>query len=93
MYRVWGKKIKHNKIVADYVSINDNPNQDEAKKLILAVEDICQKFDLSQPYWLEDHQLDILKYGRTHFKEEHFIETIDFDELEIEIIEVDQPKS
>jgi hypothetical protein len=91
MYRVWGKVIKKSDIKESYVSKNDDPSVDEAEKLKLAVADICNEFDLQIPIWLQDHQLDILKYGKTAFKKDHFIEQISFDYLEIDIIEVDEP--
>ncbi|MDA3847344.1 MAG: hypothetical protein PF505_12510 [Vallitaleaceae bacterium] len=90
MYRLWGKIITKNEIKESYVSAIDEPSMDEAEKLKVAVADICQHFDIQIPIWLQDHQLDILRYSKTAFKEDHFIETINYDYLEIEIIEVDK---
>ena len=88
MYRVWGKIIKHNDIKESYVYENDDPI-DESEKLMLAMEGICLHFDIQQPVWLTDHQRDILKFGKTEFNDDHFIENIVFDYLEVEIIETD----
>lgn len=93
MYRVWSKIYLDNDIQADYVYCNDNPDIDEAEKLKLATEDICNHFDLQQPIWLDGHQIDILRFSKTAFKKDHFIESVDFDYLELEIIEVDDDKN
>lgn len=89
MYRVWGKIYKNNDIKSSYIHTIDNSDLDEAEKLKLATAEICEYFDLQQPIWMGYHQIDILRFSKTSFKKEHFIETIDFDYLELEIIEVD----
>jgi len=90
MYRLWGKIIKKNAIIESYVSIIDNPNIDDAEKLKLALSDICLHFDIQMPIWFQDNQIDILKYSKTNFKQDHFMESINYDYLEIDIIEVDK---
>ena len=52
-----------------------------------AVEDICQELDLSQPIWLDSNISEFKRIARTRFRKDSFIEEIDFDFLEIHVIE------
>ena len=48
---------------------------------------ICYEFDLSKPIWL-DHNIDEFKrHDKTRFYQDNFVDSIDFDYLEIHIIE------
>ena len=52
-----------------------------------AVEEICQEFDLSQPIWLDSNIKEFQRHARTRFRKDSFIEAIEFDYLEIHVIE------
>ena len=52
-----------------------------------AVEDICRQFDLSCPIWLDSNINDFKLHAKTRFTQDSFIESIDFDSLEIHVIE------
>ena len=43
-------------------------------------------------FWLDQNYDELNKFGKTSFRQDHFIETIPFQELEIEIIEMDDTK-
>ena len=87
MFRLWGKIIKNNRIIMDHVfemetadlSIEDKTNQ--------GLEALCYHFDLQKPMWLSDNAKDYTMIGTTRFIDHHFIESIDFDCFEIEVIE------
>lgn len=52
----------------------------------------CRQMDLSQPLWLTKHQRDWDDFGMTRFIPQEFMESVDFDRLEIEFIDPDAKK-
>ena len=52
-----------------------------------ALDDICYEFDLGKPIWLSSNINDFKRRAKTRFTKDSFIEQIDFDYLEIEVIE------
>ena len=52
-------------------------------------ESICYEMDLGNPIWLESTVRHFKKHGKARFYQDNFIEQIDFDYLEIQVIEED----
>jgi len=86
MFRLWGKKWKDNKLLQDTVIYNDTDDT-RTHKILHALEDICNEFDLSVPIWLDTTIEDFKKNAKARFYQDSFIDTIDFDYLEIHVIE------
>ena len=86
MFRMWGKIIKDNRLIKDTVIINDTDHT-RTGKILETLESICVQFDLSKPIWLEVNINEFKTRGKTRFYSDSFIEPIDFDYLEIQIIE------
>jgi len=55
----------------------------------MAIDEICYAFDLAKPIWLDSTIRDFKKHDKTRFTKDNFIEAIDFDYLEIQVIEED----
>lgn len=89
MFRVWGKKIKDNHLVEDYVSEIEDYTISRTKKVYQALDDICYQFDLAKPIWLEVNKQDFIRTARTKFYKDSFVEDIDFDYLDFQVIEED----
>ncbi|CRZ35787.1 hypothetical protein DFR55_1145 [Herbinix hemicellulosilytica] len=89
MFRLWAKIIKDNKIIKDMVVSNDSPDLRRTQKIFSAIDDICHNFDLSKPIWLDSNINDFKRHDKTRFNQDNFIEIIDFDYLEIQVIEED----
>lgn len=87
MFRMWGKIWKDNHLIRDHVAINGDYSLSRTAMVLQAVEDLCHEFDLSQPIWLESNIRDFKRHDRTRFTADNFIEEIDFDYLEIHVIE------
>jgi hypothetical protein len=51
------------------------------------VDTLCYEFDLSKPIWLDSTVEDFKRHDRTRFTKDNFIDEIDFDYLEIQVIE------
>jgi hypothetical protein len=86
MIRLWGKIIKNNKIVEDteFTCNDDIEYQDQLK---LCIKEICYKFDIQKPFWLPKNLEEYNRVKRTSFKQDNFMEEINFDRLEIHVLE------
>ncbi|WMJ85501.1 hypothetical protein [Anaerocolumna sp. MB42-C2] len=87
MFRLWAKIFKDNRMLRDMVVCNDNKNLNRTQKIFAAVDEICYTYDLSKPIWLDSTIADFKKHDKTRFTQDNFIDRIDFDYLEIHVIE------
>lgn len=88
MFRIWAKLFKDNHMMADYEVCNSDSDT-RTHKVFHALEEICYKFDLGKPIWLESSVNDFKKHSKVRFTQDNFIEQIEFDYLEIHVIEED----
>lgn len=86
MFRMWGKIFKKNHMITDTVICVDN-DLNRTRKVYQALEEMCYEFDLPKPLWLESNKQDFIRSSKTRFTRDSFIEEIDFDYLEIQVIE------
>ena len=87
MFRIWAKIWKGNRMLRDMVVCNDNVQMTRTHKIFAALDEICNEFDLSKPIWLDATVADFKKHDRTRFTQDNFIDKIEFDFLEIHVIE------
>ena len=80
MFRIWGKIWKDNHLIKDY-------SMSRTAMVFQALDEICHEFDLSQPIWLDSNIRDFQLHDKTRFTKDSFIESIDFDYLEFQVIE------
>lgn len=88
MFRLWGKIFKENRMLRDVVICNDD-KINRTRKVYDAIDKVCYEFDLSKPLWLESNIDDFKRHDKTRFTKDNFIDGIDFDFLEIHVIEED----
>lgn len=88
MFRLWAKMCKDNKLLRD-TTVCDDTNETRTHKVFNAIEKICYEFDLSKPIWLESNIDDFKRHAKVKFRSDSFIDEIEFDYLEIEVIEED----
>ena len=88
MFRLWIKEIKDNHHIKD-ITISDESNDSRTHKVFKSLEKGCSEFDLSVPIWLNKNISEFKSVSKTRFTRDSFIESIDFDYLEIQIIEED----
>lgn len=88
MFRLWAKEFKDNHMLKDTV-IADDSDDTRTHKIFRALDEVCYQFDLGKPIWLESTIKDFKRHDKTRFTKDNFIETIDFDFLEIHVIEED----
>ena len=88
MFRLWGKIFKENRMLQD-TCITDDSNDTRTHKIFHALDEICYQFDLSKPIWLDKTVSEFKRHSKTRFYQDNFIEKIDFDYLEIQVLEED----
>lgn len=88
MFRLWAKIFKDNHMLRDTVVANGDEDT-RTHKIFQALDQVCYEFDLGKPMWLDSTIRDFKKHDKTRFTQDNFIETIDFDYLEIHVIEED----
>ena len=86
MFRLWGKIIKDNHLIKDMTVSNDTEDT-RTHKIFQALEAICYAWDLSRPIWLDSTIAEFKRHSKARFYHDNFIESIDFDYLEIQILE------
>ena len=87
--RIWGKLMKDNRLVQDMVAEITDYNLSRTKKVYQALDEMCYAFDLAKPIWLKQNQQDFIKHSSTRFTQVSFVEEIDFDYLDFQVIEED----
>jgi hypothetical protein len=86
--KIWGKVWKDNHLLRDTV-VTDESDDTRTHKVFNALYEICVEFDLGKPIWLDANISEFKKTRRVHFRKDSFIEEIDFDSLELMVIEED----
>lgn len=87
MFRIWGKIWKDNHLIKDTVACISDYSLSRTQMVFQALDEICYTFDLSKPIWLDANIHDFQVHDKTRFSQDNFIEQIDFDYLEIHVIE------
>ena len=86
MFRLWGKLFKDNRMLKD-MTVCDDSSDTRTHKIFRGLEDICYAWDLSRPIWLDSTIAEFKRHSKARFYQDNFIESIDFDYLEIQILE------
>ncbi len=89
MFRLWAKKFHENHLVQDLTICDSDETKNRTRKVFDAVDEICYAFDLSKPIWLDANVEEFQRMAKTRFTQDNFIDGIDFDFLEIQVIEED----
>ena len=89
MFRLWAKIIDAGKIVKNMTIEYSDSSLNRTKKIFHAIDEACYAYDLSKPLWLDKNISEFKKSSKTRFTKDNFVDEIDFDYLEIEVIEED----
>lgn len=88
MFRLWARTFKDNHMLQDTVVCDDREDT-RTHKIFRALEKVCLEFDLGNPIWLDKTVAEFKRHSKARFYQDNFMESIDFDFLEIQIIEED----
>lgn len=83
---MWARVIKQHRIIRQETEPCAHDGGQEA------LEAMCYRMDLPKPIWLPKHQREWDEFNQTRFTQEHFVEAVPFDRLEIEYINPRAPK-
>lgn len=86
--RIWFKQWKNNRIVEDVV-IEDDTSESRTHKIFDALDEVCHQMDIVRPIWLDSTIRDFQRSSKARFRKDTFVEEIDFDFLEMEVLEED----
>ncbi len=86
--RIWFKIFTDTHLMRD-LTIEDYEDDTRTHKVFKSLEDACIELDLGKPIWLDSNVKDFKKHGKTRFTKDNFVEEIDFDFLEMHVIEED----
>ena len=87
MFRMWGKIIKNNHLLKDTVITIGDYSLTRTQMVFQALDEICYEFDLEKPVWLDATVREFQIHSKARFTRDCFIEEVDFDFLEIQVIE------
>ena len=85
---IWFKAVKESKILLSN-TWEDLSNETRTHKVFKALEETCNKWDLAVPIWLDVNVAEFKKSARTRFTTDSFVEEVNFDYLEIQVLEED----
>ena len=88
MFRLWAKIFENNHMLKDSC-IEDAGDDTRTHKIFKALEEVCYQFDLAKPIWLDKNISEFKRHNKTRFTRDNFVESINFDYLEIQVIEED----
>ena len=89
MFRLWAREFKDGRLVKDITISDMAEDKSRTKKVFDAVDEVCYEFDLSRPVWLEKNINEFKRRDKTRFYKDNFIESVEFDFIEIQVIEED----
>ena len=89
MFRMWAKIFKDNRMLCDTVIENEDANLNRTRKVYNALDSVCYQFDLSRHVWLDKNITEFKRCSKVRFHQDNFIDQIDFDYLELQVIEED----
>ncbi len=87
--RFWFKLWKDARLKRD-LTIDRNEEDSRTHKVFHALEDAAHAFDLAVPIWLEKNIKDFKRSSRCRFTQDSFLEPLDFDYLEMIVLEEDE---
>lgn len=88
--QIWFKIFKNNRLLRDTVIDNNTLDLTRTKKIFSAIEQVCYDFDLSKPIWLDSNIAEFKRHHKVRFYKDSFMENIDFDYLEMQVLKEDE---
>ena len=84
--RIWAKVLQDHRIIQETVREFSSARPSDLEGWGMVVHELCQDLDLCRPLILRKHISDLKQFSRVVFRPSDFIEPVDFDVFEIEIL-------
>lgn len=88
MFRLWARTFQDNHMLQD-TCICDGSEDTRTHKIFRALDEVCYQFDLPRPIWLDKTIAEFKRHSKARFTQDNFMENVEFDYLEIQVIEED----
>ena len=83
----YGYYLKDNHLLKDTVVCISDYSLSRTQMVFDSLDSICYEFDLEKPIWLDSTVKEFKYHDKARFTQDNFIESVDFDFLEIQVIE------
>ena len=83
-FKVWDER--H---ILESHTIENETDDTRTHKIFDALDEVCVRINVGRPIWLDCNIRDFKKFSKTRFNKDNFVESIDFEYLEIEVLEED----
>ena len=83
--KIIGKLIKGTGVISEKVVDKDDSSVSFRDLLEANLITLCRELDISVPIWLKRNTNEFVRYHRTSFTEDQFIDSVKFDRFEIKI--------
>jgi len=87
--RIWVKVFDDNTHMLASETIEDYGEETRTHKVFNALEEACYRLDLGKPIWLDSNVEEFKRLAKTRFYQDNFVEEIEFEYLELHVIEED----
>ena len=91
--RIWAKVLQDHRIMRETVREFAFARPSDMEGWSSLLHELCQDLDLCRPVVLRKHVNDLARFSRVVFKPADFIESVDFDEFEIEVLSEKKKRS
>ena len=88
MFTMWAKTF-HNTHLISQTTIKDDSDDTRTHKVFNSLDKACHEFNISRPIWLEKNIEDFKRFSKVRFDQDSFIDEIEFDYLEVQMLEED----
>ncbi len=86
--KLWFKEWKDSRLMRDVV-VADESDDTRTHKVFNAVKEAAYRLDIGTPIWLDVTIDSFKRHSKARFTQDAFIEPIEFDYLEMEVLEED----
>lgn len=83
--RLWAKMMKEGHVQKDLTC--ERTGDTRTHRILSVLSEICMKWDLENPIWLESNIRDFQRTNKVRFCRDNFVENIEFDYLEFQVLE------
>lgn len=90
--KIWAKIINNQRIEVSVVQEFASARPSDLQGWSEVLHTICQQLDLSRPLILSKHLNELTRFSMTSFKKDDFMEPINFDRLELEVLREEKKK-
>ncbi len=87
--KIWFKLFDDSQHLLKDETVEIYDDDTRTHKVFRALEEACLRFDLSKPIWLDATIDDFRRRGKARFTKDNFVEDIDFDYMEMQVLEED----